>query len=425
MKILVVGSGGREHVLSWALRRSAGVMDVFAVPGNPGMLPGAQPVPGKIEDLESLADIAENLKADLTVVGPEAPLCKGITDVFKARGLKVFGPSAQAAEIEGSKIFAKEFMVRHNIPTARHRVFTEHDKALAYIKYNKGSHVIKADGLAAGKGVFICDTPEEAETALNKILTERAFGDIGQGVIIEEKLEGEECSFMVLCDGERVVKLASSQDHKRALDEDKGPNTGGMGAYSPAPIVTKEVEDRIMNTVIKPAIKGLAEEGRPYQGVLYAGLMIKEGLPFVLEFNCRFGDPEAQAVLVRLGEDLAPLLKAVAEGELEERDLKWDPRTALCVVMASKGYPGEYEKGIPIDGLDDVENIPDVRVFFSGVATDPEDGQMMTSGGRVLGVTALGDGISDAQVRAYDAVGKIHWDGAFYRKDIGDKGLKK
>lgn len=425
MKILVVGSGGREHVLSWALRRSAGVMDVFVVPGNPGMLPGAQPVSGDVQEIEALAGLAEKLGVDLTIVGPEAPLCAGICDVFAARGLKIFGPDAKAAEIEGSKVFAKEFMARHNIPTGRHRVFKEYDKALAYVKYNEGSFVVKADGIAAGKGVFVCDTREEAEEALKRIFEDKALGGTENGVLIEEKLEGEECSYMVLCDGEHIVKMASSQDHKRAFDDDKGPNTGGMGAYSPAPVVTAEVEERIMQNIIIPAVRGLEKEGRPYRGVLYAGLMIKDGLPFVLEFNCRFGDPEAQAVLPRLGEDLAPLLADAAEGKLEERDLRWDPRTALCVVMASAGYPDKYDKGFSIDGLDDVEEMVDVRVFMSGVATDPEEGGLLTAGGRVLGVTAMGDGIADAQRKAYEAVGKIQWEGAFYRKDIGDKGLKR
>ncbi len=425
MKILVVGSGGREHVLSWALRRSAGVMDVFVVPGNPGMLPGAQPVSCDVRDLEATADLAEKLGVDLTIVGPEAPLCEGICDVFAARGLLIFGPDSKAAQIEGSKIFAKEFMERHNIPTARHRVFKEYDKALAYVKYNEGSFVVKADGIAAGKGVFVCDSREEAEEGLKRIFEDKTFGDTENGVLIEEKLEGEECSYMVLCDGERIVKMASSQDHKRAFDGDKGPNTGGMGAYSPAPVVTGEVEERIMQSIIIPTLRGLAKEGIPYRGVLYAGLMIQDGMPFVLEFNCRFGDPEAQVVLPRLGEDLAPLLAAAAQGKLEERDLRWDPRTALCVVMASAGYPDKYDKGFPIEGLDDVDEMVDVRVFMSGVATDPEDGQLLTSGGRVLGVTAMGDGIADAKRKAYEAVEKIKWEGAFYRKDIGHKGLKK
>jgi phosphoribosylamine--glycine ligase len=389
------------------------------------MLPGAEPVKGDVGDIDELVRIAKKLKADLTVVGPEQPLCDGIVDRFTEEGLTVFGPTAAAAQLEGSKVFAKEFMTRHNIPTARYRVFDQLEPALEYLRSQSKNVVIKADGLAAGKGAFVCSSKEEAEGVLEELLVEKSLGKAGEQVVIEERLEGEECSYMVLCDGKRIVPLASSQDHKRLKDGDAGPNTGGMGAYSPAPVVTPEVEERIMKNVITPALEGMAAEGNPYKGVLYAGLMIRDGLPFLLEFNCRFGDPEAQPVLMRLAEDLAPLLERAAKGQLTGEKLEWDPRPALCVVMASDGYPGSYEKGFEITGLDEVDQIPDVKVFAAGVATDPEEGSLVTAGGRVLGVTALGDTISDAQMRAYDAVGKIQWKGAYYRRDIGAKAIRR
>jgi phosphoribosylamine--glycine ligase len=425
MRVLVIGGGGREHALCWALRRSAGVSDVYAVPGNPGMLPGAEPVKGDPTDFAGLTRLVRQLRVDLTVVGPEAPLCAGLVDFFEAQDLCVFGPRKAAAQLEGSKVFAKAFMARHNIPTARGRVFDALEPAVRYVDGQSKKLVVKADGLAGGKGAFVCDTAAEAKDALEHLLVEDGLGPAGRQVVVEERLAGEECSYMVLCDGERIVPLASSQDHKRLQDEDRGPNTGGMGAYSPAPVVTSEVEERIMDNVIVPALNGMAAEGNVYRGVLYAGLMIRDGLPFVLEFNCRFGDPETQPVLMRLKEDLAPLLHNAACGSLEDRALRWDSRSALCVVMASDGYPGEYEKGFEIAGLDEVEQIPDVKVFAAGVATDPEDGSLVTAGGRVLGVTALGERIADAQMRAYDAVGKINWQGAHYRRDIGAQAVAR
>jgi len=357
-------------------------------------------------------------------VGPELPLAMGIVDFFRERGLKIFGPTRAAAQIEASKAFAKQFMERHGIPTAPYRIFSDPAEAISYIREEEGPFVVKADGLAGGKGAIVTDTREEALKAVDLIMVKKAFGDAGERVVVERRLYGEEASFIVLTDGERFIPLPTSQDHKPVFDDDKGPNTGGMGAYSPAPLVTPELERRIMEEIMLPAIRGMAEEGRPYRGVLYAGLMIDEaGNPWVLEFNCRFGDPETQPQVVRVEEDMVPLLEACVEGELPERELRLSSGAAVCVVMASGGYPGRYEKGKEIRGLEEVEGMEGVVVFHAGTVL--RDGKFYTAGGRVLGVTGVGDGIAEAMRRTYEAVAKISWEGVHFRKDIGRKALRK
>ena len=417
MKVLVIGSGGREHTLVWKIKQSTLVKEVFCAPGNGGISKLATCVPIKANDLKSLADFVEKEGIDLTVVGPEEPLVLGIVNEFEKRGLRIFGPNQKAAQIEGSKVFAKELMQKYNIPTAEFAVFSDPKLAKDYVQEKGAPIVIKADGLAAGKGVIPARTIEQALEAIDLIMVKKVFGQAGEKIVIEEFLDGEEASFLVFSDGENVLALPSSQDHKPIYDDDKGPNTGGMGAYSPAPIVTREVERHIMQDIIYPAIKGLAKEGSPYKGVLYAGLMIKNGQPKLLEFNCRFGDPEAQPLLMRLKTDLVEILNAVVDGNLKNQTLKIDPRPSVCVVMASGGYPGSYEKGKIISGLDVAENMENVMVFHAG--TSLKDGNFYTAGGRVLGVTALGKTLPDAISTAYEAVKSISWEGAYYRKDIG------
>jgi phosphoribosylamine--glycine ligase len=421
MKILVVGSGGREHALVWKISQSSRYKEVFCAPGNGGIARLAQCLDIRADDLEALARFCKDEKIDLTVVGPELPLCMGIADLFQKEGLRIFGPSKGAAQIEGSKAFAKELMQRYNIPAAEYQVFTKHAEALAYIKKQGAPIVVKADGLAAGKGVFVAAHVEEAISALNAIMLRRVFGDAGDRVVIEEKLEGEEASFIAFSDGQSVLPLASSQDHKPIYDNDQGPNTGGMGAYSPAPVVTPQVHERIMQEIMIPTIKALAAEGIPYCGVLYAGLMIKDGVPKALEFNCRLGDPETQPIFMRMKGDLIPVMEACIEGTLARTEIAWDPRTAVCVVMASQGYPGPYEKGKPIHGLEKVEQMPEVYCFHAG--TKDEKGRYLTAGGRVLGVTGLGKGIKESREITYRAVSEITWEGVHYRKDIGEKAL--
>ncbi|MEE9613623.1 MAG: phosphoribosylamine--glycine ligase [Thermodesulfobacteriota bacterium] len=429
MKILIVGGGGREHALAWKLAQSPKVEKIFIAPGNPGTALHGENVPIKADDIEGLKEFALKEKIDLTVVGPELALTLGITDEFEAAGLKVFGPSKRAAELEGSKGFCKDLMARHNIPTAGYKKFSEPDEARAYVKGLGADRtvVVKANGLAAGKGVIICQTPDEALSAVDLIMKERAFGKAGETVVVEEFLEGEEASFLAVTDGRTVLPLAPSQDHKAACDGDEGPNTGGMGAYSPAPVVTPELEEEIMATIMVPTVRAMEAEGRLYKGILYAGIMIKDGRPKVLEFNCRFGDPEAQPILMRLTGDLLELLLAASEGRLEAVELSWDERAAVCVVMASEGYPGEYEKGRVITGLDEAAKMEDVVVFHAGTSeqSGEEDGRIVTSGGRVLGVTGLGSGIKEAIEKSYGAVKKIRWQGAYYRRDIGAKALNK
>ena len=423
MKILVVGGGGREHALCWKFAQSPLVEKVYCAPGNAGIAEDAECVPIKANDFKALADFAEREGITFTIVGPEDPLAQGIADYFEERGLKIFGPSAKAAQIEASKVFAKQIMAKYGIPTAAFEVFDDPQKALAYVEKRGAPIVVKADGLAAGKGAIVCHTVEEARQAVKKIMVEKAFGEAGNRVVIEECLVGEEASFMILTDGKTLLPLPSSQDHKPLLDNDRGPNTGGMGAYSPAPVVTEELSQEIMEKIMQPLIEGLAREGILYRGVLYAGLMIVEGKPYVLEFNCRFGDPECQPLMMRIKSDLAALIQEALSGNLAGKTLEIDDQAAVCVVMASGGYPGKYEKGKPIFGLEEASKLPRVKVFHAGTAK--KDGQYVTNGGRVLGVTALGKDIPEAIDLAYEAVEKIHWEGVHYRRDIGAKALKR
>jgi phosphoribosylamine---glycine ligase len=421
MRVLVVGGGGREHALVWKVAQSPNVSRVYCAPGNAGISEQATIVPIQANDLNGLLEFALKEKIDLTVVGPEDPLTRGIVDLFESKGLLIFGASKKAAEIEGSKAFAKEMMKKYHIPTAFYEIFDNRDEAVKYIRSQGAPIVVKADGLAAGKGVIVCKTVEEAIHSVDQIMVGRIFGSAGNRVVVEEYLVGEEASYIAFTDGKTILPMASSQDHKPILDGDQGPNTGGMGAYSPAPVVTDEIHERIMEKVLRPIIYGMGEEGRPYQGVLYAGLMIHEGHPKVLEFNARFGDPETQPVLMRMKGDIVPVLEACMRGTLSRHRIEWDNRAAVCVVMASKGYPGDYEKGKIIEGLKEVSRIDGVSVFHAG--TTLKDGQIITHGGRVLGVTGLGEDIPRAIERTYQAVKKISWDGVYYRTDIGQKAL--
>lgn len=422
MKVLVIGSGGREHALVWKLSQSSRVDKLFCAPGNAGISRIAECLDIKADNLDALLDFAKYEGVDLTVVGPEAPLTKGIVNVFKKESRRIFGPDSSGAQLEGSKVFAKEFMRKYGIPTAEYKTFTSYLHAEEYIRLKGAPIVIKADGLAAGKGVIVAESVDEAVTTLKLIMKEKAFGSAGNRVVVEQCLKGEEASFMVLTDGKTTVPLATSQDHKTIFDNDKGPNTGGMGAYSPAPVITAQLKTDIMHSIIKPLIKGMVKEKINYWGVIYAGLMICKGKPYVLEFNCRFGDPEAQPVLMRLDSDLFDALKATADGQLKDIKISWKDTASVCVVLASKGYPGSYEKGDIIKGLDTLNGKKDLMVFHSG--TDIKNGEFVTSGGRVLGVTALGKSIKDAKTRAYEAIEKIQFSGMHYRKDIGDKAIK-
>ena len=424
MKILVVGGGGREHALAWKLAQSPRVEKVYCAPGNAGIAALAECLPVSAEDLDGLIATAKEKAVDLVVVGPEAPLTLGLADRMKEEGVKVCGASAAAARIEGSKAFAKDLMKKYGIPTGGYEVFSDYDQARAYIMEQDRPLVVKADGLAAGKGVLLCQTRDEALAALDQVMKDRAFGDAGDRVLIEEFLVGEEASFLVFTDGKTIKPLPTSQDHKAIFDGDQGPNTGGMGAYSPAPVVTPELEREVMDRIMRPTVEAMAAEGCPYVGVLYAGLMIGERGPLVLEFNARFGDPECQPLLMRLKSDLADVLEAMVDGRLDQVEPEWDDRATLCLVMAAEGYPGSYEKGRVISGLDQAGADPDVVVFHAGTRLD-DNGRVVTSGGRVLGVTALGDGVAQAIDKAYEAAGKISWDGAYYRRDIGQKALKR
>ncbi len=423
MKVLVVGGGGREHALVWKLTRSPTVSKIYCAPGNGGIRELAVCLDLDATDIHGLFDFATGNSIDLTVVGPEVPLSMGIVDLFEQKGLRVFGASRGAAQIESSKAFSKDLMKKYRIPTSYYRVFDSPDEAVSYIRETGAPTVVKADGLAAGKGVIICHTVEEAEDAVKMIMVDKLFGDAGERLIVEEFLEGEEASFLAFADGKTVLPMASSQDHKPAYDNDQGPNTGGMGAYSPAPVVTEELHRRIMQDVMIPTVQGMAAEGRPYKGILYAGLMMTADGPKVLEFNARFGDPEAQPILPRMENDLLPVLEACIDGTLDRISLTWKKEASVCVVIAAGGYPGRYEKGTPIGGLEEAASEDGVMVFHAGTAL--ENGKIVSAGGRVLGVTALGPTVREAIEKAYRAVGKISFPGSHFRKDIGMKALKR
>lgn len=422
MKVLVVGGGGREHALVWKIAQSPLVDRVFCAPGNAGTSQLAENVPLKADDIAGLATFASENKIALTVVGPEQPLVAGIADEFDKRKLAVFGPSGAAARLEGSKVFAKQLMRKHAIPTAEFQVFDDASRAQRYLANAAYPLVVKADGLAAGKGVLVCPSRQDAEEAVQMIMVARKFGDAGRQVVIEECLVGEEVSIIGLTDGSTIYITPSSQDHKPIYDGDRGPNTGGMGAYSPAPVITNQVLSEIERRILVPILHALRSEGIVYRGVIYAGLMITPGGPKVLEFNVRFGDPETQPVLPRLESDLVPALLACVQGNLEKAHLVWDERPSVCVVMASEGYPGSYQTGREIHGLDSLKTREDVIVFHAG--TRSENGRVLTAGGRVLGVTALGKDLKDAQTRAYQAVKQISFEGAYCRTDIGNKAFK-
>lgn len=428
MRILVIGSGGREHALCWKIAQSPKCEHLYCAPANGGIAEIAEPVELAADDIEGLLEFAKDRQVGLTVVGPEVPLVGGIVDKFLASGLKVFGPSQELAALEGSKVFAKNLMKRMGVPTAKFEVFDNSQAALDYLKTRGAPVVVKADGLCAGKGVMVCKTNDEAAAAVKSILDDKIFGPSGDRVIIEDCLFGEEASIIVVCDGKNVVPMASSQDHKRAFDGDMGPNTGGMGAYSPAPVVSEDLFKRIMDEAIFPVTNGLAVEGKPYKGVLYAGIMVTESGPKVLEFNVRFGDPETQAIMPRLKSDLVELILASIEGRLANYSLEWDRRPCVSVVIASDGYPASYEKGMEITGLDEVKSLKDVTVFHAGTKIGrrvlDKKNTIITDGGRVLNVTALGEDIRAAIDNCYAAVRMIHFDNMYYRKDIGYRALK-
>ena len=423
MKILIVGSGGREHALAWKAKQSPKVSSVFVAPGNPGtaLEENITNVAIAVDDISGLLAFACAEKIDLTIIGPEVPLVLGVVDQFTAAGLKCFGPTAKAAQLEGSKSFCKDFMIRHHIPTAAYQSFTDKDLAIAYINQQGAPIVVKADGLAAGKGVIVAQTVAEAIAAVENMLSGNVFGEAGNRVVVEEFLEGEEASFIVIADGKNALPMATSQDHKARDNGDKGPNTGGMGAYSPAPVVTKDIHDLVMQDVINPTLKGMADDGLPYTGFLYAGLMIsKDNSVKVLEYNCRFGDPETQPIMMRMKSDLVELCNAALEGNLDKSTSDWDGRAALGVVIAAGGYPDTYQKGDIISGLSNTDQAGK-KIFHAG--TQQQGDNIVTSGGRVLCACALGETIQEAQTNAYDLVDTIQWDNMFYRTDIGFKAL--
>lgn len=424
MRVLVIGQGGREHALVDKLKQSPQVTAIYCAPGNAGTSELATNIDISATDIPRLLKFAQTEQIDLTVVGPEAPLVAGIVDEFMKANLRVFGPTKKAAELEGSKRFAKELMKKANVPTADFRVFVNAAEAISYLDERPDPRcVVKADGLAAGKGVVVCDTKDEARDAVRRMLLDKEFGDASSRVVIEERLEGEEISLLALVDEQTIVPLESAQDHKAAFDGDTGPNTGGMGAYSPTPLMTHELEDTVVEKVLIPIVHALKRDGRPFRGCLYAGLMLTAQGPKVLEFNVRFGDPETQAVLMRLKTDLATVLYATADGTLSNLEpLEWDPRPAICVVMAAVGYPGEYQRGQAIRGLEEAAKVSDAKVYHAGTTTSA--GQVVTDGGRVLGVTAIGASIPEAKLTAYQAVKCIRWDGAWCRKDISDKATR-
>jgi len=419
MRVLVIGGGGREHALVWKIRQSPKVTDIYCAPGNAGTAEIAKNVPIPADQIDQLLEFAEKNDIGLTVVGPEQPLVMGIVDRFEEKGLRVFGPTARAAELEGSKAFSKDIMKKYGLPTAEYKTFTSHELAQRYFDKETGPMVVKASGLAAGKGVILCRNAEEGLKAVDTIMKDKSFGEAGDQVVIEEFLEGQEVSVLAFSDGNTVLLMDSAQDHKAAWDGDQGPNTGGMGAYSPAPVFTDIMRQKVRDKIMLPLVRAMKSEGRPYKGILYAGLMLTTMGPKILEFNARFGDPETQPLLVRMASDIVPLFEACIDGTLDQCELEWKPVTSVCVVMAAKGYPGPYEKGKEISGLDEARALPDVAVFHAG--TKEEGGKVLTSGGRVLGVTATGADAPSAIKKAYEAVAKIKWDGIHYRKDIGHR----
>ena len=423
MKILVIGGGGREHALAWKLAQSRHCTKLYAAPGNPGIAKVAQGVPIKPDDLKGLVEFAQKEKVDLTLVGPEKPLIDGLVDRFRKAGLRVFGPNQKAAQVEGSKAWSKAVMTHFAVPTAEYHAFQHLSDALRYIDNHEEPLVVKASGIAAGKGVFVCRNQQEARRAVEIIMTQKAFGEAGDTVVIEERLTGEEASILALVDNSTIYSLESSQDHKAVFDGDQGPNTGGMGACSPAPVVTERIQAQIDREILVPMVHGMKTEGAPYSGLLYAVVMVTPGGPKVLEFNARFGDPEAQPLLVRLKSDLVEALEATIDNRLDRVTLEWDPRPAVCVVMASGGYPDAYEKGEEITGLEKADAMEGVVVFHAG--TREEDGKIYTEGGRVLGVTAIGRDITEARDRAYEAVRAIHFHRAHWRTDIGAKAIRR
>ncbi|MFT4577680.1 MAG: phosphoribosylamine--glycine ligase [Nitrospinales bacterium] len=419
MQVLVIGGGGREHALVWKIKQSPRVEKIFCAPGNAGTAEIAENIPIAADDIKGLLEFALEKGIGLTVVGPEQPLVKGIVDQFEEKGLRIFGPNARAAELEGSKSFSKDIMKKYGLPTAEYKTFNSADSAAKYIENKNCPLVVKADGLAAGKGVLLCQTVDEALAAVDSIMGKRSFGEAGDQIVVEEFLEGEEVSVLAFSDGQTVLLMDSAQDHKAAYDGDKGPNTGGMGAYSPAPIFTETMRQKVRDKIMLPMVRAMQQEGRPYKGILYAGLMLTKTGPQILEFNARFGDPETQPLLVRMDSDIIPIFEACIDGTLDECPLQWKSESSVCVVMAAKGYPDSYEKGKSISGLKDANALPGVVVFHAG--TKEQDGEVLTQGGRVLGVTAIGEDTATAISRAYNAIEKIEWDGIHYRKDIGHR----
>ena len=425
MKLLLVGSGGREHALAWKMQQSMLVKEIVVTPGNVGIAqePKCRLADVTANDLEGIVKLAVSERVDLVVVGPETPLVMGLANKLRASGIRVFGPSREAAQLEGSKAFARNLLKKHRVPGPKFEVFDDVEEAKRSVISGEGPLVVKADGLAAGKGVFVCKDREAALGAVHSIMTEKIFGSAGNRIVIEEYLTGEEASFIAITDGFTVLPLASSQDHKPVFDGDKGPNTGGMGAYSPAPVVDPKVHEQVMNQIMKRVVRAMEREGYPYLGFLYAGLIVKNREAKVLEFNVRMGDPEAQPLLFRMDTDLVDLMMAALDGNLADKDIDWKLQDSVCVVMASQGYPGHYEKGKTISGIEEAEAMEGVKVFHAGTAVD--SGRYVTAGGRVLGVTARAPGIGNAVRRAYEAVGKITWDGVHYRKDIGKKAITR
>ncbi|MBN1795049.1 MAG: phosphoribosylamine--glycine ligase [Sedimentisphaerales bacterium] len=423
MNVLLLGSGGREHAMAWKIAQSKKLTKLYTAPGNPGTAQCGENISIAANDIKKLLEFAKQKKIDLMVAGPEAPLAEGVVDAFETADIKAFGPCKAAAQLESDKAFAKHLMRTCAISTAEGQVFERFEDAKAYIASRDEAVVVKAAGLAAGKGVFVCDEPSDGINAAEKIMCDKEFGDAGNKIVVEDKLLGEEASILAFVDGKNIYVMESSQDHKPIGEGDTGPNTGGMGAYSPAPVITDKLMSQINREILVPVVDGMNRHGTPYKGVLYAGIMVTAAGPRVLEFNVRFGDPETQPIMMRLKSDLIEVMLAVCDEKLDEVTLKWDPRPAVCVVMASGGYPGSYEKGKAISGIEDANALDDVFVFQAG--TKEQDGKLVTNGGRVLGVTAVSDDVSQAQKRAYEAVDKIKFEGSYYRRDIADKALKR